>query len=261
MSLIVNSKILPNNAPKDHELYSFMKEYQDAIAELKTRFVSGQIALRRVGYPKLNRAPDGTSTMPEIPPLLMIKSIKTDSTGATWEYCQGRPLIEANGLVKTPPNDATISIGEEVLMIDLKGKPDYAFFLMYKSGILGTEYQIYDPEGDRMKDLREKNARNQVTNAIWSNMDEPKVRMMAGAWGIKDSNKADLLILKDGKKLGFEVKYTDKPKATRSMHIAMKDLGLSKIRVIYPGEHCFPLAPGIDAVSWKALTQKNPFRD
>lgn len=195
--LIVNSRTLPTNVPKDNEMYPFMREYHDALADLKTRFVTGQIQLKRNGYPKQNRMPDGSLGMPEIPPLMMIKSIKTDSSGAIWEYCKGRPIIGANGLVNVPPNDSTISIGEEILVIDLKGKPDYAFFMMYKSGILGTEYTVHDPEGERMKELRDKNARNQVTNAIWSNMDEPKVRMMAGAYGIKNSNKADLLILKD----------------------------------------------------------------
>lgn len=212
--LIVNSKTLPNNAAKDHELYSYMKEYQESVKELQTRFVSGQISLKRVGYPRQNRMPDGNLGLPEIPPIMMIKSIKTDSSGAIWEYCKGRPIIGANGLVNVPPNDSTISIGEEILVIDLKGKPDYAFFMMYKSGILGTEYTVFDPEGDRMRDLRDKNARNQVTNAIWSNMDEPKVRMMAGAWGIKDSNKADLLILKDDlekKVLAMDVEKKKKP--------------------------------------------------
>lgn len=221
--LIVNSKTLPQNANKDNELFPFVKEYQESVGELKTRFVSGQIQLKRIGWPKINRSPDGSSVLPETPPLMMIKSIsKPDANGATWEYCKGRPLIEANGLVKTPPNDSTISIGDELLVLDLKGKPDYAFYMMYKSGILGTEYQVFDPEGDRMKDLREKNARNQVTNAIWSNMDEPKVRMMAGAWGIKDSNKAELLILKDD--LEKKVLYMDEEKKKKPSELSLRGI-------------------------------------
>lgn len=195
MPLIVNSKQLPDNATKDNELFKFVKEYQDGVSELKLRFLAGDICLRRNGYPRINKSPDGTQ-INESPAPIYIKLTRSVN-GATWGYCKGRALIHPNGLVEVSPTDSYEDIGSEYIHINLSVQPDYAFFMMYKSGILGTEYTVYDPEGDRMKELREKNARNQVTNAIWSNMDEPKVRMMAGAWGIKDSNKADLLILKD----------------------------------------------------------------
>lgn len=77
-------------------------------------------------------------------------------------------------------------------------------------------------------------------------------------WATHNKAELDLLVLKNGQRLGFEVKFTDKPKVTRSMHTAMKDLGLKTIYVVYPGEHDFPLAPGIKALASKTLAQKNP---
>lgn len=57
----------------------------------------------------------------------------------------------------------------------------------------------------------------------------------------------DLLILKDGKRLGFEFKYTESPKITKSMHISLNDLELDHLYFIYPGEHEFPLSENISA--------------
>jgi uncharacterized protein len=53
-------------------------------------------------------------------------------------------------------------------------------------------------------------------------------------WATHSDAELDLLILKDGKKLAFEFKYTDHPKMTRSMHSALKDLELDLITVIVP---------------------------
>ncbi|MBS0286542.1 MAG: ATP-binding protein [Proteobacteria bacterium] len=55
-------------------------------------------------------------------------------------------------------------------------------------------------------------------------------------WATQADAELDLLILKDGKKLGFEFKYSDLPKVTKSMHIALSDLHLEQLVVIYPGD-------------------------
>lgn len=61
----------------------------------------------------------------------------------------------------------------------------------------------------------------------------------------------DLIILKNGKRLGFEFKYTDSPKITKSMKIAMEDLQLKEIILIYPGTKSFPLSKQIKAEGLK----------
>ena len=44
-----------------------------------------------------------------------------------------------------------------------------------------------------------------------------------------------------GRRYGFEFKYTDAPGSSRSMRIALQDLGLAHLYIIYPGEQVYPL--------------------
>lgn len=66
-------------------------------------------------------------------------------------------------------------------------------------------------------------------------------------WSIQSGPELDLCIFKDGKRLGFEVKYTDTPKVTSSMHTACKDLKLDHLYLVFPGNKRFPLADKITA--------------
>ncbi len=66
-------------------------------------------------------------------------------------------------------------------------------------------------------------------------------------WATHAHAELDLLITKDGIKRGFEFKFTEQPKLTKSMKIAMADLNLDELTVIYPGEHTFPLAENVRA--------------
>lgn len=64
-------------------------------------------------------------------------------------------------------------------------------------------------------------------------------------WGVHNSTELDLLILKDGKRLGFEFKFSDAPKLTASMKTALTDLHLDELTVIYPGTKSYTLADKI----------------
>lgn len=66
-------------------------------------------------------------------------------------------------------------------------------------------------------------------------------------WASQAHAELDLLIVKKGKRLGFEFKYTDMPSMTKSMRIAMEDLKLDKLHVIFPGKESFPLAKNVKA--------------
>lgn len=66
-------------------------------------------------------------------------------------------------------------------------------------------------------------------------------------WATQGGAELDLLIIKDGKRLGFEIKYTDTPKLTKSIHIAFEDLRLDHLYVIHPHATSFPLAENITA--------------
>ena len=64
-------------------------------------------------------------------------------------------------------------------------------------------------------------------------------------WGIHNQAELDLLIFKNGKRRGFEFKYQDAPKLTKSMEIAFSTLGLDSLDVIYPGKKDYLLQPNI----------------
>lgn len=54
-------------------------------------------------------------------------------------------------------------------------------------------------------------------------------------WATHAGAELDLLIFHRGKRHGFEFKFTDAPAPTRSMHVAIEDLKLDHLWVIYPG--------------------------
>lgn len=58
----------------------------------------------------------------------------------------------------------------------------------------------------------------------------------------------DLMLLRRGRRWGFEFKCTDTPRTTKSMHVACDDLGLEHLWVVYPGDVEFPLSPRITAL-------------
>lgn len=68
-------------------------------------------------------------------------------------------------------------------------------------------------------------------------------------WATQSAAELDLLIVKDGKKLGFEFKYSDAPSLTKSMKIAMTDLNLDRLTVIYPGSKSYFLDEKIKVIS------------
>lgn len=61
-------------------------------------------------------------------------------------------------------------------------------------------------------------------------------------WGIQSGAELDLLIVKNGKRIGFEIKYTDAPKLTKSMATAVESLNLDHLYVIYPHNVGYPLS-------------------
>lgn len=67
-------------------------------------------------------------------------------------------------------------------------------------------------------------------------------------WKTQAGAELDLFILKNGKRIGFEIKYTDYPKITSSMKIALNDLKLDHLYVVIPGVESFPLEEKITAI-------------
>ena len=58
-----------------------------------------------------------------------------------------------------------------------------------------------------------------------------------------------MMVLAKGKRWGFEIKYQDAPTITKSMRIAMQDLKLERLWVVYPGKSGYPMDEHIECVS------------
>lgn len=67
-------------------------------------------------------------------------------------------------------------------------------------------------------------------------------------WATHNGAELDLLLFKNGKRIGVECKRTDAPRLTPSMRTAWTDLKLSALYVVYPGDKRYSLAKDIEAV-------------
>ena len=74
-------------------------------------------------------------------------------------------------------------------------------------------------------------------------------------WATHSGAELDLLVMAKGKRWGFEVKYQDAPTITKSMRIAMQDLKLDRLWVVYPGKTGYPMDEEIECVSVRQLGQ------
>ncbi len=72
-------------------------------------------------------------------------------------------------------------------------------------------------------------------------------------WGTHTGAELDLFIHAGRRRWGFEFKHTTTPKVTRSMHSAIKDLGLTRLDVVHAGRDTFPLTKIVRAVAANRL--------
>lgn len=74
-------------------------------------------------------------------------------------------------------------------------------------------------------------------------------------WATHAGAELDLLLFKNGKRIGVECKRKDAPKLTPSMKTAIQDLKLDELRVIYPGTKSYPLAENITVTPLASLSE------
>jgi len=72
-------------------------------------------------------------------------------------------------------------------------------------------------------------------------------------WATHQGAEIDLLLQRGDRLLGIECKRTDAPRMTPSIRIALEDLGLERVAILYPGEKRFALADRVEAVPLRAL--------
>ncbi len=67
-------------------------------------------------------------------------------------------------------------------------------------------------------------------------------------WATHNGAELDLLLLSQGRRVGVEIRRIDAPRRTRSMTIAMNDLRLDALYVVYPGNTRYAIDDRIMAV-------------
>ena len=72
-------------------------------------------------------------------------------------------------------------------------------------------------------------------------------------WATHGGAELDLLLVRGAKRVGIEIKRTSAPKVTRSVRIAIDDLGLEEAVVVYAGHESYRLGERVRAVAAKRL--------
>jgi predicted AAA+ superfamily ATPase len=72
-------------------------------------------------------------------------------------------------------------------------------------------------------------------------------------WATHQGAELDLLLIKDGRRLGVEIKRMDAPVLTPSMRIALDNLKLEQLVVLYPGKTHYPLAERVKVMPLSVL--------
>jgi predicted AAA+ superfamily ATPase len=72
-------------------------------------------------------------------------------------------------------------------------------------------------------------------------------------WSTHQGAEIDLILRRGQKLLGVECKRTDAPRMTSSIRIAMEDVGLAQVAVLYPGTKRYAIADGVEAVPVQTL--------
>jgi len=74
-------------------------------------------------------------------------------------------------------------------------------------------------------------------------------------WATHGGAELDLLVVRGGRHYGFEFKYADAPSTSKSMRVALADLRLETLFVIYPGRRRFDLDDQITVLPLADLAQ------
>ncbi len=90
--------------------------------------------------------------------------------------------------------------------------------------------------------------------ASWEGFIVEQIASLAGSselyfWATHGGAELDLLFFNRGRRIGIEIKYNDAPKLTKSMMIAIDDLGLDILYIIYPGTVSYVLKEGVEVIS------------
>jgi predicted AAA+ superfamily ATPase len=74
-------------------------------------------------------------------------------------------------------------------------------------------------------------------------------------WATHQGAEIDLLLQRGDRLLGVEIKRADAPKLTPSIRVALDDLDLERVAIVYPGVRRYPLAENVEAVPLATLAE------
>ncbi len=74
-------------------------------------------------------------------------------------------------------------------------------------------------------------------------------------WATHQGAELDLLLFKDGRRLGVEIKRMDAPTLTPSMRIAIENLRLDRLVILYPGSARYKLAKQVEVLPLATLAK------
>lgn len=112
------------------------------------------------------------------------------------------------------------------------------------SGLLHALLEVESPEAL---------AKHSVVGASFEGFAIEEIVTRAGEryayyWKNEEEAELDLLIVRNGRRHGFEIKRTARPRVTRSMRVALSDLGLERLFVVYPGAERYELDERIEVL-------------
>ncbi|MCY3019067.1 MAG: ATP-binding protein [Planctomycetota bacterium] len=111
----------------------------------------------------------------------------------------------------------------------------------------------------RVPDLRSLEAHPKL-GASWEGFGIEQVLALSDArdayfWATHGGAELDLLLLRKGKRWGFEFKCGDAPKMTKSLHSALADLRLEHAWVVYPGSERYSVHDSVEVLPASELPE------
>ena len=77
-------------------------------------------------------------------------------------------------------------------------------------------------------------------------------------WSTHQGAEIDLILRRGEALYGIECKFADAPRITPSIRHALADVGLTRIVILYPGKHRYPLSGQVEVVPAAALSTSAP---
>lgn len=102
--------------------------------------------------------------------------------------------------------------------------------------------------------------------ASWEGFALDQVLAIYGAheayfWATHNGAEMDLVLFRGGKSWGLEFKVGDAPRMTRSIHVALQDLALERVWILYPGRRRYSIHENVEVLPLSEIGSLAEFLD